>query len=209
MERDVGEHIDGRLEHIEAFVCSHMVKTVAGIAALHIEPEGFSVAVGTPFVGVTRDAFLICAHKYCIVVFRIFVQEPFPGEVGYHTSVNVPMLHQIGIDPAHIGVDRRQDKGLWRLHHPLCGRGVDGTHFSAQQHGHRFGIAEVVEALHKADGVTAPLLGMVVPLVSADGDAVVLGSRFSLPDGISFSPRNRRNSSKSTAAARCLCSSVK
>ena len=98
MERDVGEHIDGRLEHIEAFVCSHMVKTVAGIAALHIEPEGFSVAVGTPFVGVTRDAFLICAHKYCIVVFRIFVQEPFPGEVGYHTSVNVPMLHQIGID---------------------------------------------------------------------------------------------------------------
>ena len=29
------------------------------------------------------------------------------------------------------------------------------------------GVAEIVEALHKADGVTTPLLGMVVPFVAA------------------------------------------
>ena len=33
--------------------------------------------------------------------------------------------------------------------------------------------------------------------------------RFSLPEESSFSPRQRRNSSRSTAAARCFCSSVK
>ena len=132
MERDVGEHIDGRLKYIETLVCAHMVKAVAGITALHIEPEGFAVAVGTPLVGMAWNAFCVCAYEYGIVIFCIFVQELFPGEVGYHTSVNVPVFYQIGIDPTHIGMDRRQDKGLGRLLYPLCGRGIDGTHFTPQ-----------------------------------------------------------------------------
>ena len=36
MERDVGEHIDGSFEHIEAPICADVVEAVAGIAALHI-----------------------------------------------------------------------------------------------------------------------------------------------------------------------------
>ena len=51
MERDVGEHIDGSFEHIEAPICADVVEAVAGIAALHIEPEGFAEAVGAALVG--------------------------------------------------------------------------------------------------------------------------------------------------------------
>ena len=155
-----------------------MVKAVMGITTLHIEPEGFAVAVGTPLVGVAWDAFFVCAYKYCIVVFGIFVQKLFPGEVGYHTSVNVSVLDQIGIDPTHIGMDRRQNKRLGRLLHPLSSGWVDGTRFAPQQHGHRFGVAEVIEALHKADCMTTPFFGVVVPLVAADSDAVIPGQPF-------------------------------
>ena len=47
-----------------------------------------------------------------------------------------------------------------------------------QKHGHRLWIAEVIKPLHEADSVTAPLLGMIVPLVAADGDAMVTGQPF-------------------------------
>ena len=59
MERDVGEHIDGSFEHIEAPICADVVEAVAGIAALHIEPEGFAEAVGAALVGMAGDAVFI------------------------------------------------------------------------------------------------------------------------------------------------------
>ena len=36
----------------------------------------------------------------------------------------------------------------------------------------------MIKPLHEADSVTAPLLGVVVPLVAADGDAMVSGKPF-------------------------------
>ena len=175
MECDIGQHINGSLKHIEALICADMVKAVPGIAALHIQPECFPVAVGTPFVCMTGYALLIYTNKYGIVVISIFVQELLSGEVRNHAPVDATVLDQIGIDPAHILIGRWQYERLGRLLHPLSGRGIDRSHLTAQEHGHRIGKAEAIELLDKADGMTAALLGVIVPLVAADGNAVVAG----------------------------------
>ena len=73
MERDVGEHIDGSFEHIEAPICADVVEAVAGIAALHIEPEGFAEAVGAALVGMAGDAVFIRTHENRIVVIGVFI----------------------------------------------------------------------------------------------------------------------------------------
>lgn len=39
-------------------------------------------------------------------------------------------------------------------------------------------IAKAVEPLHKADGMSASLLRMVIPFVASDGHAVVTGKTF-------------------------------
>ena len=49
---------------------------------------------------------------------------------------------------------------------------------TAQQHHHCVRVAKTVEPLHKADGVSALLLRMVIPFVALDGHAVVTGKAF-------------------------------
>ena len=152
-----------------------MVKAVPRIAALYIQPERFTVAVGTPFVCVTGYALLICTNKYGVVVISIFVQELLLGKVCDHAPVDAPVLDQIGIDPAHILIGRWQHKRLGRLLHPVTGRGIDRSHLTAQKHGHCFRVVQTIEALDKTDRVTTPLLGVIIPLVAADSDTVVAG----------------------------------
>ena len=168
----------GSFEHIEAPICADVVEAVAGIAALHIEPEGFAEAVGAALVGMAGDAVFIRTHENRIVVIGVFIQQLLSGKVRHNAPVDIPVLDQIGIDPAHIGIGRRKDKGFGRLIYPFLGRGIDRSHLTPQKHGHRLRIAEVIKALHEADGVAAPLLGMIVPLVAADGDAMVSGQPF-------------------------------
>ena len=47
-----GQHINGRFKHIQASVCADMMEAVSRVAALHIQTEGFSVAVGAALMGV-------------------------------------------------------------------------------------------------------------------------------------------------------------
>lgn len=42
----------------------------------------------------------------------------------------------------------------------------------------RFTVAEAIKPLHKADGMSASLLRMVIPFVASDGHAVVTGKAF-------------------------------
>ena len=80
-----------------------------------------------------------------------------------------------GIDPPHIAMGRWLNERLGRLLHTLSGRGIDRTHLAAQKHGHCFRVAQTIVALDEADRMTAPLLGVIIPLVAADCDAVVAG----------------------------------
>lgn len=60
----------------------------------------------------------------------------------------------------------------------LLGRRIRCSQLTAQQHRHCVRVAEAIEPLHKADGVSASLLRMVIPFVASDGHAVVTGKAF-------------------------------
>ena len=72
---DEGEHIDGRLEHIEFSVSAEVMKTISGIAALHILPEGLSKTVGTTFVSVAWNALFIRPNKDAVVIFAVLKER--------------------------------------------------------------------------------------------------------------------------------------
>lgn len=103
MERQIGQQINGGLKHKEGSVCSDMVEAVLGIAALHIEPERLAAAAGASQMGMARDALGICAHKDTVVVLGVLIEQLVVQEIPHHRRCNVPVLHQIGKDPAGIG----------------------------------------------------------------------------------------------------------
>ena len=97
---DEGEHIDGRLEHIEFSVSAEVMKTISGIAALHILPEGLSKTVGTAFVSVARNTLIVRPHKDTVVIFAVLKESlcfrkiscpfgPFPA-AAYRSSIDSP-----------------------------------------------------------------------------------------------------------------------
>ena len=88
------------------------------------------------------------------------------------------MLHQIGVDPAHIGVDGGQGKGLgWCL----CRFGRTGVHL-IQKHGDRLRVSTIVKKADETDGIATLTTVMVKPLATTNGDAVVRGQTF-VPTG--------------------------
>jgi hypothetical protein len=95
MKRDIGQHINGRFKHIQASVCADMMEAVSRVAALHIQTEGFSVAVGAALMGVARNTLRIRADKHGVVILGIFIQESDLGEVRHHISYDAAMLDEI------------------------------------------------------------------------------------------------------------------
>ena len=175
---DEGQHIDGRFKHIQASVCADMMEAVSWITALHIQAEGFPVAVGAALVGVAGNTICIRTNKHGVVIFGILIQKPGLGKVRHHISCDAAMLDEIRKHSAHIFVGGRQCKWLRRFLCTFPGRRIRRPQFTAQQHCHCVRVAKAVESLHKADGMSASLLRMVIPFVASDGHAVVTGKAF-------------------------------
>ena len=175
---DEGQHIDGRFKHIQASVCADMMEAVSWITALHIQAEGFPVAVGAALVGVAGNTICIRTNKHGVVIFGILIQKPSLGKVRHHISCDAAMFDEIRKHSAHIYVGGRQCKWFHRFLCAFPGRGIRCSQFTAQQHCHCVRVAKAVESLHKADGMSASLLRMVIPFVASDGHAVVTGKAF-------------------------------
>ena len=175
---DEGQQIDGRFKHIQASVCADMMEAVSWITALHIQTEGFSVAVGAALMGVARNTLRIRADKHGVVILGIFIQESGLGEVRHHIFCDAAMLDEIRKHSAHIFVGRWQCKWFHGFLGALPGRRIRCSQLAAQQHCHCVRIAEAIKPLHKADGMSASLLRMVIPFVASDGHAVVTGKAF-------------------------------
>ena len=182
VQRQKGQHVHGRLEHIEQAVLSHVVEAVLGPAALHVDLEGFALAVGAPLMGVAGDALLIHAHKDAVVVLGVLIYQSGPGEVGDHLPADVALLHQVGVHPAHIGVGRRKGEGIGRLLLLWLRGGICRTQLLSQQELHGLLIGCPVVVLNEADRVAAPPGNMVVPFAAPDGDMVHPGQP-GLPPG--------------------------
>lgn len=89
---DEGQHIDGRFKHIQASVCANMMEAVSWITSLHIQAEGFPVAVGAALVGVAGNTICIRTNKHGVVIFnlRFHSRDGRTDGVDYqcYTSVN-------------------------------------------------------------------------------------------------------------------------
>ena len=64
--------------------------------------------MGAALVGMTGNAVFILPDEHGVVVFFIFVDKPSVDECAQHITLDVPFFEQIGIDPAHGVVGRRQ-----------------------------------------------------------------------------------------------------
>ena len=116
VQRQKGQHVDRRLKDIEGTVLAHVVEAVLGPAALHVNLEGFTLAVGAPLVDMVGDAVLVRAHKGPVVILDILLQQPSPGEASDCLPSDVSPLHKANVNTAHIDVRQRPGKRLeWSL----------------------------------------------------------------------------------------------
>ena len=147
-----------------------MVKTVARIAAFNVDAEGFSVAVGAADVRMPGNAAFILADEYRVVVLTVLIDQPVMGKSRENLAVDAARFGEVCENPPHVRIGFGQCEGLGFRLLPF-----DGLIVSAEESLHRFGKAHIVIFLEKADGVAAALFGMIVPLTSANGHAVIAG----------------------------------
>ena len=129
-------------------------------------------------MGVVGDTICIHANKHGVVILGIFIQKSGLGKVRHHISCDAAMLDEIRKHSAHLFVGGRQCKWFHRFLGALPGRGIRCSQLTTQQQCHCVRVAETIEALHKADGMSASLLRMVIPFVASDSHAVVTGKAF-------------------------------
>lgn len=96
VEGDVGQEVDGGLEHIEGLVRAVLMKTVLAGAAFDVHAEHPSLAVGTADVGVLCFAAAIQPHENAVVML-VLVEQLFVYEIGDDLPVNVALTHEVGI----------------------------------------------------------------------------------------------------------------
>ena len=77
----------------------------------------------------------------------------------------------------HILVGWRQSERLY-FSAFFCALRISNTQLASKQRRHGLCIADTVIPLNEADGCAAFFLGMVVPLITAYGHAVVAGKAF-------------------------------
>ena len=176
-----GHQVNGRLKDIEAVAGPGVVKAAPGIAALHVDAEGFAEAVEAALVGVARDAVFILTDEDGVVILSVLefltalIQQSSPDKSIDHVPVQKAVLEQIGVHPPHLLTGRGQGKFLFGLFLLLGGGGVDGSLFAAQQTGDGLRVGEIIELLDEGDRTAALLHSVVVPSIAPDGDTVVTG----------------------------------
>ena len=174
IEGNVGQKVDGRLEHIEGLVGPAFVEAMLACAALNVHAEHPSLAVGTADVRVLGLTAVIQPHENTVVM-PVLVEQLFMYEGGNNLAVNVALTHEVSIHTSHGSVRFRQSEGLRSL---LCGLCLLKRFviFPAQQKQNRLLIREAVIALDEADGVAADARGVIKPFVAPHGDAGIIGS---------------------------------
>ena len=178
---DVRQHINRRFKHIKAPIRAGVMKTVTRVAGLDVQAKGFSEAVRAAQMGMARTAALVGSDEHSVVVRRVLVEQFSAGEVGNHVGTQPARFEKIRKDAVHIRVRNGRRKGLLIDLFLLFRLRINRLHALAQQHGHGFDVAFAVIFLHKANGATPLIRGMVKPLEAAHRNAVVAGKPLFAP----------------------------
>ena len=73
IERQEGQQVDGRFEHIELVAVSCVVEAVPGDTALHIDAEGLAEISNASLVGMTGNAVFVLSDEHGVVIFPLTV----------------------------------------------------------------------------------------------------------------------------------------
>ena len=179
VQREEGEQVDRSLEDVEPIAGPGEVEAVPCVTARNVQLESGSGTVDAPFMSVAGCTMHILSDEYGIVIFPVaalrplaaFVDQAGMNEGVQHVPADMTLLEQVGVDPAHGAVPRRKNEFLFLLLLRRCG--PDLALFTVQEAGHGLRVAQAIELLDKRYRPAALFRGMVVPLVSTDGDAVV------------------------------------
>ena len=175
MQGDIGEKVDRGLKYIQVPIRPRVVKAVSRVTARHVEFEGLALTVGAALLRVTGNAVFICSDEHGVVIFRILIERSRPREVGDDIPVDVPLLHKVGIHPAHIVVGEWQRKELLWFRVSFRRRPKSLSLLSAQQFCNCLLKGASVVHPYEVDGVTALLRIMVEPLAASYGHTVICG----------------------------------
>ena len=183
---DVREQVDRGLEDIERVITAEIVKAVLRVAALNVAAIALPHGIQPTLMPMTGNAVFIESDEHGVVVFlcpvpgsfTAFVDELLAHEGIEYLAVDATLLQQVGIHTAHGLTLRWEREGLCRLRLLLPCRRVTPTQIVAEEQRHGVRVAESIELLDEADGSAALFAGVIVPLASADGDAVVTGKAF-------------------------------
>ena len=183
---DVREQVDRGLEDIERVITAEIVKAVLRVAALNVAAIALPHGIQPTLMPMTGNAVFIESDEHGVVVFlcpvpgsfTAFVDELLAHEGIEYLAVDATLLQQVGIHTAHGLTLRWEREGLCRLRLLLPCRRVTPTQIVAEEQRHGVRVAESIELLDEADGSAALFAGVIVPLASADGDAVVAGKAF-------------------------------
>ena len=115
----------------------------------------------------------VCSDEHGVVIFRILIERSRPREVGDDIPVDVPLLHKVGVHPAHIVVGEWQRKEFLWFRVSFRRRPKSLSLFSTQQLCDCLLKRASVVRSHEVDGVTALLRIMVEPLAASDGHTVI------------------------------------
>ena len=91
MHADIGQQIDGRLEHIELFARAQPVKTVPLLTAGQSLTEA-ALCNRSPQRHMAGLTVFIPSHKHGVVVLRTFIQQMGVGKGRHHLRVDLPGL---------------------------------------------------------------------------------------------------------------------
>ena len=81
IQGEIGKQVDGSLKHIQVPIVSQVVKAVSRVAALYIELDGSSTAIGAALLCMTWNAVFVCPDEHGVVIFRILIERSRPREV--------------------------------------------------------------------------------------------------------------------------------
>ena len=168
MQRNIGQHINRGLKHIQPVAFPDVVKAVIGIAAVHVALES-AVRVGASFMGMAGNPIFVHTHKDRIVILRIFIEQASPDKGIHNLPIQKPSFQKIRINPPHILILFWKGKGLFLLGWCVL-LWEDNNALLLQEKLHGLREVQAIKLSGKGNGIAAFRIILIEPEIPPDRD---------------------------------------
>ena len=172
------KHINRRFKYIHCIALPNPMKTVPRITAVHVSFERITGGIRSAFMRMTWNSLRIISHKYRIVIFGILINHLRLCKLCHNSTIQTSCSDQVSEHPVHIGMRFRQYKQLFWFRFLWFALPIGLSLFSAKQHRDCLRKALIIICPDKVNRKSAFFCFMVIPSISAYGDAVITGKPF-------------------------------